>query len=970
MNKKFFTLVALLGLFVSFGASAQSQSLFDSTNTFPIVSGNYYYLKTSELDANYSGYLSIKQKTDSLVIYEVEEGVDGVYTYLKAAGDSALWSVAYVQNAATGKYVYTIKNKVSGQQLSFNTAGVTQSGNSRYSVKATLGGSNDLVGNVNPKSATYVGALPFYYFNSAQDSTLQLRVVNQTADSQGVRPVGFVKTKNLNTTGDPSMLAQSHLNTPVGTATDGVINFTFLKPAMRNMTVKELNSLQGGNGFIMSAFFNGVLTDHNIPLMGKTFLAEPKTPATGDADTQIYVKDLRNPVKNGNNVLQHFYAVVDTIPYNPSVALTDGSGMTFDVDTIAVTTPKLTKSYYTFTIDPSFSNPYDSVIVKVYNSYQTTAPFAAVAGTFPMQVNQLNAMDKEDGYILTTGAAAAEPNKQTRIVLKGGTIPEGKLAINKVYQVKVLSQTTLPTLYADVDEANIAIVNLANKAAMSNKSYAHVPATQFVFDGETTLKNRENADVKYSGLYYIAADSFATVYGDTLEITAMAVDAKDKTVGYARFEDYKTKAYTMDYVDALLTGLSISINDDSLVRASESPLTFKFVPKGAVEKFGPVVDKGVVQLERQAYYIMSSDNKSIVEYHNPVKGVSSQFVLKDTLGRGITSNAATVYFREVENKGTYILVEGRPGDCYELKGNINSTTALLEAVNVLYGNNAVAINYEFDAPYKRDGAGHKKFESSDVIGALSADSSMFAVVKREGDDVLKATYSEDDFKLYVDTAKVKGTEAAPFYYILKGAKITGDTLAGNFLRVMSDSLAKNNKNYFINVDGTNRARMQFVAAKTLRSVGGDSLLIGNATKFTKDKASQFQFKMKFTSKTSTDLVKFENFKADGVTSNGFLAYQNGVVYLTNDEAAALKLGFEETGAPTSNEGAQPESGVKVYVADGAVIVQGAAGKVVTINNVLGQTVVNATAASDYESFAVTGMLIVKVGADVFKVSVQ
>ena len=114
-------------------------------------------------------------------------------------------------------------------------------------------------------------------------------------------------------------------------------------------------------------------------------------------------------------------------------------------------------------------------------------------------------------------------------------------------------------------------------------------------------------------------------------------------------------------------------------------------------------------------------------------------------------------------------------------------------------------------------------------------------------------------------------------------------------------------------------------------------------------------------------------------------YEDGYV-ITNAEGQRLfnlngLLGFSNNYAPlvvtvgegdgTANEAIEAEAGVQVIGGQGAVTVQGAAGKVITVANILGQTIANQVAASDNVTIAApAGIVVVAVDGDATKVVVK
>ena len=94
------------------------------------------------------------------------------------------------------------------------------------------------------------------------------------------------------------------------------------------------------------------------------------------------------------------------------------------------------------------------------------------------------------------------------------------------------------------------------------------------------------------------------------------------------------------------------------------------------------------------------------------------------------------------------------------------------------------------------------------------------------------------------------------------------------------------------------------------------------------------------------------------------------IHTSIDEGGSGKVAFEGIEAPTANESINA-AGVQVFGGQGVVTVQGAAGKVITVANVLGQTLANQVAASDNVTIAVpAGIVVVAVDGDATKVVVK
>ena len=150
---------------------------------------------------------------------------------------------------------------------------------------------------------------------------------------------------------------------------------------------------------------------------------------------------------------------------------------------------------------------------------------------------------------------------------------------------------------------------------------------------------------------------------------------------------------------------------------------------------------------------------------------------------------------------------------YEAK--VNNIFAAPETLNILAENKAAQLKgNKSQIDYLKETLKNLKAYNP---ASSKADAEGFGMLRREGD--LKADYVADDFALWVDTADIHPTE--PSYFILSGATVgENGELAGNFLRVMSDSA---------DVEGykadNEMTRLAFVPAKREAGATSDSLLV-------------------------------------------------------------------------------------------------------------------------------------------------
>ena len=106
---------------------------------------------------------------------------------------------------------------------------------------------------------------------------------------------------------------------------------------------------------------------------------------------------------------------------------------------------------------------------------------------------------------------------------------------------------------------------------------------------------------------------------------------------------------------------------------------------------------------------------------------------------------------------------------------------------------------------------------------------------------------------------------------------------------------------------------------------------------------------------------------------GYLKWMNGVVVVVDDinNADVYNMNENETDTPTANEDIAVEEGVQVIAGNGAVTIQGAAGKTVVIANILGKAVANTTLTSDNQTINVpAGIVVVTVDGEAVKAIVK
>ena len=208
------------------------------------------------------------------------------------------------------------------------------------------------------------------------------------------------------------------------------------------------------------------------------------------------------------------------------------------------------------------------------------------------------------------------------------------------------------------------------------------------------------------------------------------------------------------------------------------------------------------------------------------------------------------------------------------------------------------------------------------------------------------------------------------------SKVTAGHVTGRLLVNLADSV-KAHKNDYDNMYLWNKqyTRLGFVEATHM----GDEVIIGEKKiNLADNKHKNVAFSFHLIDETDNFLIESEGDQivpSDG--KGGWIKIQNGVPviakYSSYNEAAqdAEVFNLEATDEkPTANEEVAAAE-VSVVAVQGAIIVKGAAGKVVTVANILGQTIANQVAASDNVTIAApAGVAVVTVDGEATKVVVK
>ena len=266
--------------------------------------------------------------------------------------------------------------------------------------------------------------------------------------------------------------------------------------------------------------------------------------------------------------------------------------------------------------------------------------------------------------------------------------------------------------------------------------------------------------------------------------------------------------------------------------------------------------------------------------------------------------------------------------------------------------------------------------STNVIISLNGDAESkvtkigpFATVKRTGlDETIDADYS-----LIMDTAYVDHKDNIRYAYYITKPIVVADTAwnAEKFYMVSyADSVAANRSNDTIKYSQDGLTRIGFVAAKRL---GTDSLAITKAVGAAAADTLNVTEKLGVTNATFAFAIDENNEEAYRieVAPAKYVSYLNGILVEGAKEQAQLFNVNATDLTPTDNEEISVEAdGVQVIGGKGAVTVQGAAGKTVTVYNFQGRALASTTLTSDNQTIAVpAGLVAVSVEGEPEAISV-
>ena len=495
-------------------------------------------------------------------------------------------------------------------------------------------------------------------------------------------------------------------------------------------------------------------------------------------------------------------------------------------------------------------------------------------------------------------------------------------------------------LYYDQSPVNATAGYVKEAQAFNPYAQYVVAAAPAAAKGNYVFTVLASNSVWKNGIVMKAGDNYV-INGDTIALEAAGKLADvDKYIGSANFTaaELKNNTFAIASASAVLKGETFAMLADSAITLSADEVAFKLIAGSEVDKQG--YDE---KLAYVPYAIMTEDSLVITR-------TADDKYLFTTYKEAERVNKP-VYFRLLAtgSESTYVLYDVTKDDEAKVGINVQDKTVIVaaeEALNDLFTVTAV----EAPASYKTIGETAKIQVAN---GNLAINNDNQAVSVREGD--LRAAYTADDFVFTLDTAKYEGAETYTYFITMEVA----DTKLIMW-EATDSAMVEIAAPYHSGLD----TRILF---RPLNKIEDDTLYVANLADLAKEdtvkNSTSYQFSFAQVSDDAADGYIMQS-------GDKYVAVANGVVVVTTDKENAATVQIETVEGPTANE-AVAAAEVSVVGAQGAIIVKGAAGKVVTVANILGQTIANQVAVSDNVTIAApAGVAIVTVDGEATKVVVK
>ena len=778
-------------------------------------------------------------------------------------------------------------------------------------------------------------------------------------------------------------------------------DFVYTQPAVKEaLSVSEINGLYG-----TSSVF-----DFEKDLNGN--------PIDGVAINAVSIKDETNGFVN-IRLNNGKYLVVDSAKWTNSVnnnsywklttdalptAFADEDEKSTDLADVALLENGRSADFYAFKIKLNIAEGYKMTIypkaVPVYknsneeNGKQTAFSYGTETTSRALVYGKF-ADSKE--VLAATSTVASNDKLQDAVATFGVVEAPDALDTDYTYYVQFYNKKKVSTETGNwIADANYNkyVYTACDESKAYAKASVEAPAYMWYLD-ETTgeLKNMIVTTESYEGfITLINEENGVYAFGtDTLKLTKGPKVKDAQKMGYkvVTKADEVNGALSFRLVSLLADDLYM-VSKDGVMYVANSELTdaqkLKVVATETPNEDGEIeyatVGNNVV---KPVYNITDRLGKKVLVLKN------EKFVLVDKDSEGVAPLAVSFLSMGKNNQYKIVYNDNNAITANAASGILAETT-LCDNQNVIF---------EFatqEAPaYGAPAIGHVQISTmEDDNKVIANQKDGFAALKAEGQSILKSdVYTQDTLTMWLDTACVTFDETMPLYYI-STKTFNAEAETRNFLinpANISAEIEKNNEDPdateieniydYAHVAGDDTYRAAFAAASVcgLDSIAIDGDTIGLMQ--LNPAAVAFEVAAEISDEAYRIVSKLhaENEEYDAEVEGSlpyvesettlYLAQLNNVLFWTEDQAKAEIFVINRASTPTSNEGIEAESAVKVIAGNGTVTVQGAAGQTVTIATVLGKAVADEVVASDNATIAApAGVVFVTVNGETTKVVVK
>ncbi len=518
----------------------------------------------------------------------------------------------------------------------------------------------------------------------------------------------------------------------------------------------------------------------------------------------------------------------------------------------------------------------------------------------------------------------------------GGAVEQGSvpyITLSKGTPTTIPTGTGVYFLKRANKDANEGRYYVTSNTYMDDKPSVNLAKGQWYIketNGKYSIVDRsENTTFASLNSEAFAVQGMANTYTfgsstDSVTIEFQPVNLNDHYLGSLYFteNELNDNGYVLNLISGT-TGVSniYAYTTDSILKGkvgdAKDAAIFKLIPSDTVSAGGALT---------------LGDELFVISYK--LKGLFNS----DT----ITAQSDSLKFSKSESAESFRFISDATAEKYAMLSSTNQYVGMnVNTSCVQLSEKAAYVNLEaVDAPeYASFASAHKRLAYNNNALAMNP-LNFFAEMKDEGNPITKTNYGADNFSLWVEQDTV--IAGKQLYFISSG--------------VVNGGKAEANIRYYLAAKDTTRAGID--ADTYAMFISHDSI------KTMKNNPALFAFKT-----AEEGGYYLENQKELNENGKPYVGVVNGFAVMQATPSAAFEV--QTASAPTANE-EMNVSEIKVISNDGQVIVTNASGKMITLSNILGQTIGVRRANSEYFSMpATSGIVLVTVEGDAtYKVIVK